>query len=138
MTLIDTPGLNDPQTKVRSDKQIFMNLVSTIRDTLKTPENGISMFVQCIMPDQSNRIRQTVIKAMMNFLLILSVFHRDTSVEDLKECHPRMAIVFNNVSKYDNEQLGKDLIQAYKKLLLDDATGFYCDQISDDTVVADK
>ena len=83
MTLIDTPGLNDPQTKERSDKQIFMNLVSTIRDTLKSPEKGISMFVQCIMPDQSNRIKQTVIKAMLNFLLILSVFHRDTSVEEL-------------------------------------------------------
>ena len=30
MTLIDTPGLNDPN-KLRTDKQIFIDLVSTIR-----------------------------------------------------------------------------------------------------------
>ena len=49
-----------------------------------------------------------------------------------------MAIVFNNVSKYDNKELSKEVIKTYKKLLLDDATGFYCDQISDTTVIDDK
>ena len=59
------------------------------------------------MPDQSYRIRQTVVKAMMNFLLILSVFNRETTVEELKRCHPKMTIVFNNVSKYGDNELPK-------------------------------
>ena len=35
MTLIDSPGLNDPN-KTRTDKQIFMDLVNTIREPLKS------------------------------------------------------------------------------------------------------
>ena len=79
MTLIDTPGFNDPN-KTRSDKHIHMDFVETVRETLKSPDEGISVFVQCIMPDESDRIRKSVIKTMMNFLLMLSVFHRDTTV----------------------------------------------------------
>jgi hypothetical protein len=87
MTLIDSPGFNDPN-KARTDKAIFMDLINTIREPLKSPEQGITMFIQCIMPDKSDRIRQSVINSMMNFLLILSVFHKDTTVADLKKCHP--------------------------------------------------
>ena len=98
MTLIDTPGFNDPN-KARTDKAIFMDLINTIRVPLRSSHKGITMFIQCIMPDKSDRIRQSVITSMMNFLLILSIFHKDTTVQDLKKCHPHMAIVFNNVSK---------------------------------------
>ena len=87
MTLIDSPGLNDPN-KLRTDKSIFMDLISNLREPLKSPDKGISMFIQCIMPDKSDRIRKSVITSMLNFLLILSVFHEDTTVEDLKRCHP--------------------------------------------------
>ena len=37
MTLIDTPGLNDPN-RLRTDKQIFMDLVATIRQPLFSQE----------------------------------------------------------------------------------------------------
>ena len=63
---------------------------------------------------------------MMNFLLILSVFHRGTTVEDLKRCHPKMAIVFNHISKYENFKQVLERIDMYKTLLLEDAVAFYC------------
>ena len=44
MTLIDTPGFNDPN-KTRSDKNIFLDLINTIREPLKQPDQGISMFI---------------------------------------------------------------------------------------------
>ena len=44
MTLIDTPGFNDPN-RLRSDKQIYMDLINTIRQPMKSPTEGISMFV---------------------------------------------------------------------------------------------
>ena len=96
------------------------------------------MFVQCIMPDESDRIRQTVIKTMMNFLLIFSVFHRETTLEELKKCHPKMAVVFNHVSKNQNFELNFERIDQYKALVLEDATDFYCNEISDDTVIGDQ
>ena len=37
MTLIDSPGLNDPN-KTRTDKQIFLDLINTIRETLKSEQ----------------------------------------------------------------------------------------------------
>ena len=44
MTLIDSPGFNDPN-KLRTDKAIFMDLVNTIRGPLKSRQQGISMFI---------------------------------------------------------------------------------------------
>ena len=98
MILIDTPGLNDPN-RLRTDKQIFMDLVNTLRHPLFSQEEGITSFIQCIMQDNSERIRDSVLNAMLNLLLILSVFNSDTKLEDLKK-HPSFIIVFNNVSKY--------------------------------------
>ena len=98
MTLIDTPGLNDPN-RLRTDKQIFMDLVNTIRQPLFSQEQGITSFIQCIMQDNSERIRDSVLNAMLNLLLILSVFNSETKVDDLKN-HPGFKIVFNNVSRY--------------------------------------
>ena len=91
------------------------------------------------MPDKSDRIRKSVIQTMMNFLLILSVFHRDTSIKDLELCHPKMAIVFNNVSlKECGYDKVLDRIEAYKQLLLEEAIEFYCEKISDDTYIGQK
>ena len=50
MTLINCPGFNDTN-KARTDKTIFSNLINTIRDPLKSPNQGITMFLQCIMLD---------------------------------------------------------------------------------------
>ena len=44
MTLIDSPGFNDPN-KTRTDKQIFMDLINTIRETLKEEKQGITTFI---------------------------------------------------------------------------------------------
>ena len=65
---------------------------------MKSKTEGISMFVQCIMPDQSDRIRKSAINAMLNLLLILAVFNTKTLPEELHK-HPKIAVVFNNVSK---------------------------------------
>ena len=73
---------------------------------------------------------------MMNFLLILSVFHKDTKVSDLKACHPQMAIVFTNVSKQQDLNYAFERIEAYKRLLAKEATEFYCDEVSDETTIS--
>ena len=44
MTLVDTPGFNDPR-KALTDKNIYMNLINTIREPLKSSDQGISMFI---------------------------------------------------------------------------------------------
>ena len=75
---------------------------------------------------------------MTSVLLILSVFHRETSVEELKRCHPRMAIVYNNVSKNEDYSLVLERIDKYKSLLLEDTIEFYCEKISDDTTIDGK
>ena len=93
------------------------------------------MFVQCIMPDESDRIRQSVIKTMTKVLLILSIFHRETSVEDLKRCHPKIAVVYNHVSKNEDYELTLQRIEMYKNLLIEDQVELYCEKISDETIV---
>ena len=100
MTLIDSPGLNDPDP-ARSNKRIFMDLINTIRALLKSDEEGISTIVQCIMPDRSFRIRDTAIMTMIDMLLMLSIFNQNTSAEELKEKFPKISVVFSHVSRSD-------------------------------------
>ena len=95
------------------------------------------MFVQCIMPDESDRIRKSAVKSMMNFLLMFAVFNRETSIKELESCHPTMAIMFNHVSKYVDFTLVLERIEKYKDLLKEDAVEFYCQKISDDTLIND-
>ena len=49
------------------------------------------------MPDESDRIRGTSIKAMNHMLFMLNSFHERA---DLKN-HPKMILIFNDVSLYD-------------------------------------
>ena len=49
-----------------------------------------------------------------------------------------MAIVYNHVSKNANYQLTLERIDKYKSLLLEDTVEFYCENISDDTIVDGK
>ena len=93
------------------------------------------MFIQCIMPDESDRIRQSVIKTMTRVLLILSIFHKETSVEDLERCHPLIAVVYNHVSKNADFKLTLERIDMYKSLLIEDQVELYCENLSDDTIV---
>ena len=90
------------------------------------------------MPDESDRIRKSAIKTMMNFLLMLSVFHRDTTVEEIMNYHPKMAVVFNHVSKIEDYQRTLERIDKYKSLIFDDAVTFYCVYISDETLIANQ
>ena len=50
------------------------------------------------MPDESDRIRESSIKSMNNILLILQSFEPETDVIN----HPRIVVIFNNVSCYDS------------------------------------
>ena len=87
------------------------------------------------MPDESDRIRQSVIKTMTKVLLILSIFHRETSVEDLQRSHPIIAVVYNHVSKDKDYKLTLERIETYKNLLKEDQVELYCEKISDATIV---
>ena len=78
MTLIDTPGFNDVDVR-KSDKNIMIELVNAIRPILTDSNQGISSFTQCIMPDESDRIRESSIKGMNNILLVLQSF--DPSID---------------------------------------------------------
>ena len=46
-----------------------------------------------------------------------------------------MAIVFNNVSKKQSAQNFIEKISTYKELLTEEAVKFYCDEISDGTII---
>ena len=96
MTLIDTPGFNDVDIH-KSDKNIMIELINAIRPMLLNNNQGISSFTQCIMPDESDRIRESSIKGMNNILLMLQSFDPKTDISK----HPRMVVIFNNVS-YQN------------------------------------
>ena len=50
VTLFDTPGFNDSDVN-RSDKSILIEMVKTLRPSIKDSEKGISSFIQCIMPN---------------------------------------------------------------------------------------
>ena len=90
------------------------------------------------MQDHSERIRDSVLNAMLNLLLILSVFNSETKLEDLK-IHPSFFIVFNNVSKYKSQEETKEKIASYRSLLTEKVQRFYCSvcMISDETEIFD-
>ena len=52
------------------------------------------------MPDESDRIRATSIRAMNYMLFILNSF--DVRADISK--HPKMILIFNDVSLYDEEE----------------------------------
>ena len=49
-----------------------------------------------------------------------------------------MAVVYNHVSKNADYSLVLERIDKYKSLLLEDAIEFYCEKISDDTIIDGK
>lgn len=108
MTLIDTPGFNDPDIAV-SDKNIYIEIVKSLSSTLYDPTQGISSFILCVMPNESQRIRDSTINAMNNMLFMLNSLDERTDIS----LHPKFKIIFNNVSRhgdsYDPETIGEDL-----------------------------
>ena len=53
-----------------------------------------------MMPDESSRIRRTAIYSMGSVMLSLNSFCPETDPTK----HPRICIIFNNVSKYPKEK----------------------------------
>ena len=72
---------------------------------------GISSFIQCIMPDESDRIRATSMKAMNYMLFIMNSFDTRADVGT----HPRMILVFNDVSLYSAEDSPESIREQKKE-----------------------
>ena len=53
------------------------------------------------MPDSSDRLRATSVKAMHHVLFTLNSLHPDTDIAN----HPKVIIIFNDVSLYENVSL---------------------------------
>ena len=149
MTLIDTPGLNDPETG-RSDKNINIEIIKNLSNQLKDHQQGISSLILCVMPNASERITETAIKGMNSMLFMFNSLDERTDIT----LHPKVHIVFNNVSRYgenyDVDQAEnnpetyfsqsadslsiEERIQEMKSQLTKIAVDFYLpDKISDDT-----
>ena len=65
------------------------------------------------MPDSSDRLRATSIKAMNHVLFTLNSLHPDTDVKN----HPRFIVIFNDVSLYEKISLDEldEHIKFYNK-----------------------
>ena len=90
------------------------------------------------MPDESDRIRQSSVKGMNNMLLALNSFDFETDITN----HPKMIVIFNNVSFQEETEIDKTRIDAriheYKLALKSNAKLFYLNEVSDDTVIGEK
>ena len=95
MSLMDTPGLNDPNAE-RSDKSITIEMMKNLGPKLSNKNQGISSLMLCVMPDASHRIRDTTIKAINNTLLMFNSTDERVDISS----HPKYHIIFNNVSRY--------------------------------------
>ena len=102
MTLIDSPGFNDAEIS-RTDKNILIELVQTIRPRLYDKNFGINTLIQCVMPDSSDRLRESSLKAMNHVLFTLNSLHPKADIKN----HPKFIVIFNDVSLYDTVSLDK-------------------------------
>ena len=95
ITMIDTPGLNDPETG-RSDKNINIEIIKKLSDQLNDPQQGISSLIFCFMPNASERVTDSAINCMSSMLFMFNSLDERTNIE----LHPRVNIVLNNVSRF--------------------------------------
>ena len=111
MTLIDTPGLNDPDQR-RTDKNIHIEIIKNISDKLYDPHQGISSIILCVMPNASQRITDSTIRGLNSMLFMFSCLDERVDIS----CLPKFNIIINNVSKHgdvvDIDALEKDLNNA--------------------------
>ena len=87
----------------------MIELIKTIRPMLYDKNQGINSFIQCVMPDSSDRLRATSMKAMNNVLFTLNSMHELTDIKN----HPKFIVIFNDVSLY--EKVSLDKIDEHKK-----------------------
>ena len=95
MTLIDTPGLNDPDAQ-RTDKITIIETIKNLSPKLYDPNQGISSLILCIMPNAAQRITDSTVKAIMNMFFSFNSFDERVDITN----HPKLLLVINNVSKY--------------------------------------
>ena len=104
---MDTPGLNDPNFE-RSDKSIIIEMMKNLKAKLNDKDQGISSLTLCVMPDASQRIRDTTIKAINNMFVMFNSLDERVDIS----LHPKFYIIFNNVSRYgdnyDPEKIEND------------------------------
>ena len=98
MTLIDTPGLNDPDAQ-RTDKNIQIEMIKDLSGKLYDPKQGISSLNLCVMPNAAHRIMDTTVKAMNIMFLMFGSLDERINVK----LHPKYFVVINNVSKYGDD-----------------------------------
>ena len=107
LTLIDTPGLNDPDA-ARSDKNIHIEIIKNLRIQLYDSSQGLGSLILCVMPNASQRITDSTIKGMSSMFLMFNSLDERVDIT----LHPRFHIVINNVSKfgenYDIDKIEKD------------------------------
>ena len=108
MTLVDTPGINDPDAK-RSDKNIHIEIIKSMSMRLYDPKQGISSLILCVMPNASQRITDTTIKSMNSMFFMFNSLDERIDIK----FHPKFHIVINNVSihgeNYDIDAIENDL-----------------------------
>ena len=107
MTLIDTPGLNDPNAR-RSDKNIHIEMIKNLSVRLYDPQQGLSSLMLCVMPNASQRITDSTIKGMNSMLFMFSCLDERVDITNL----PKFHVIINNVSRFgdqaDLESIEKD------------------------------
>ena len=107
MSLFDTPGLNDPDA-ARTDKNIYIETIKNLSMHLYDPVQGISSLILCVMPNASQRIRDTTIKSMNSMFFMFNSLDERIDIK----IHPKFLIIINNVSlhgdNYDIDAVEKD------------------------------
>ena len=63
---------------------------------MTSKDQGVNTIVQCVMADPSGRIKFSTIRAMATMMLTLTCLYEEADLER----HPRICIIFNNVSNY--------------------------------------
>ena len=130
-------------------------MIKNLRLKLYDPTQGISSLVLCVLPNASQRITDTVIKAIRTMFLIYNSLEEEIDVKD----HPEYMVVINNVSRYGDDYDPNEVLQNpnyvppssgsnlsvqqriadFKSQVKDAAKRFYLfDKVSDDSAVGDK
>ena len=95
-TLVDTPGINDPDKNL-DDASIQQMTIQSLVPIVSAGGSGITTFVQCV---QSTRIGETAVQAMCNLTLSLTYFYKEADVSN----YPALAVFCNGTSRHPVEK----------------------------------
>ena len=74
-------------------------MMKNLKAKLYDKEEGISSLILCVLPNASQRIRDTTIKAIVNMFVMFGSLDERADVS----LHPKCHIIFNNVSRYGDK-----------------------------------